>query len=97
MYSVYYGRNYFQLVEASWMAQQVKNPQETQVWSLGREKSPGGGKWQPIAVFLPEKIPWTEDPGGLQSKGSQRVRHDSDYACIKKWILINSVRLKAER
>ena len=31
MYSVYYGRNYFQLVEASWMAQQVKNPQETQV------------------------------------------------------------------
>ena len=22
------------------------------------------------------KIPWTEDPGGLQSMGSQRVRHD---------------------
>ena len=22
------------------------------------------------------KIPWTEEPGGLQSKGSQRVRHD---------------------
>ena len=21
-------------------------------------------------------IPWTEEPGGLQSKGSQRVRHD---------------------
>ena len=35
-------------------------------------------------------------PGGLQSKGSQRVRRDSDYARIKKWILINSVRLKAE-
>ena len=25
------------------------------------------------------KIPWTEEPGGLQSKGSQRVEHDSDY------------------
>ena len=22
------------------------------------------------------KIPWTEEPGGLQSMGSQRVRHD---------------------
>ena len=22
------------------------------------------------------RIPWTEDPGGLQSVGSQRVRHD---------------------
>ena len=22
------------------------------------------------------EIPWTEEPGGLQSKGSQRVRHD---------------------
>ena len=23
------------------------------------------------------KIPWTEEPGGLQSIGSQRIRHDS--------------------
>ena len=22
------------------------------------------------------RIPWTEEPGGLQSMGSQRVRHD---------------------
>ena len=28
-------------------------------------------KWQPAPV-----IPWTEDPGGLQSLGSRRVRHD---------------------
>ena len=28
------------------------------------------------------RIPWTEEPGGLQSIGSQRVRHDwSDLAC----------------
>ena len=27
-------------------------------------------------VFLPGESPWREEPGGLQSKGSQRVRHD---------------------
>ena len=26
--------------------------------------------------ILPWKIPWTEEPGGLQSIGSQRVGHD---------------------
>jgi len=26
--------------------------------------------------FLAWKIPWAEEPGGLQSTGSQRVRHD---------------------
>ena len=26
--------------------------------------------------ILAYKIPWTEEPGGLQSMGSQRVRHD---------------------
>ena len=30
-------------------------------------------KWQPTLVFL--KIPWTEEPGELQSMGSQRVGH----------------------
>ena len=33
-------------------------------------------KWQPTPVFLPGESPWTKDPGGLQSVGSQRVRHD---------------------
>ena len=27
--------------------------------------------------ILAWRIPWTEEPGGLQSTGSQRVRHDS--------------------
>ena len=37
--------------------------------------------WQPTPVFLPEKSPWTEEPGGLQSIESQRVRQDwSDVA-----------------
>ena len=26
--------------------------------------------------ILVQRIPWTEEPGGLQSTGSQRVRHD---------------------
>ena len=26
--------------------------------------------------ILAWKIPWTEEPGGLQSKGSQRIRHN---------------------
>jgi len=26
--------------------------------------------------ILAWRIPWTEEPGGLQSRGSQRVRHD---------------------
>ena len=30
----------------------------------------------PTAVFLPGESPWTEEPGRLQSMGSQRVRHD---------------------
>ena len=32
-------------------------------------------KWQPIPVFLPGKIPWTMETGGLQSMGSQTVRY----------------------
>ena len=33
--------------------------------------------------ILAWKIPWTEEPGGLQSMGSQRVGHDrSDLAAV---------------
>ena len=32
--------------------------------------------WQPTPVFLPGESPWTEEPGGLQFTGSQRVGHD---------------------
>ena len=32
--------------------------------------------WQPTPVFLPGESPWTEEPGGLQSKWSQRIRHN---------------------
>ena len=61
----------------SLVAQTVKNlptMQETRVWSLaGRvEGSHGEG----MASSLSWRIPWTEEPGILQSLGSQRVGHD---------------------
>ena len=39
-------------------------------------KIPWRWKWQPTPVFLPGKIPWKEEPGGLQSIGLQRVGHN---------------------
>ena len=29
-----------------------------------------------LSSIIAWRIPWTEEPGGLQSMGSQRVRHD---------------------
>ena len=49
--------------------------QEMQVWSLGGEDSLKR-KWQPISCILAWKIPWTEEPGGLQSMGLRRVGYD---------------------
>ena len=41
----------------------------------GSGKSPGEGNGNPLP-YLVWRIPWTEEPGGLQSMGSQRVGHD---------------------
>ena len=49
--------------------------QETWVQSLGKE-DPLEKEMQATPVFLPGKIPWMEEPGGLQSIGSQRVGQD---------------------
>ena len=60
------------------MAQTVKRlptMQETWVQSLGWEdllKKEMGTH----SSILAWRIPWTEEPGGLQSMGSQRVGHD---------------------
>ena len=52
----------------------LQETQETRVWSLG---------WEDLleemathSSTLAWRIPWTEEPGGLQSMGSLRVRHD---------------------
>ena len=40
---------------------------------------PGLGRSKEMATYssiLAREIPWTEEPGGLQFMGSQRVRHD---------------------
>ena len=39
------------------------------------ERSPGGGNGNHSST-LAWRIPWTDEPDGLQSMGSQRVRHD---------------------
>ena len=39
-------------------------------------KIPWRREWQPTPVFLPGAFPWTEEPGKLQSMGSQRIGHD---------------------
>ena len=68
-------------------SQMVKNPSASaggvrdtsSIPGLGR--SPGGGNGNHSSI-LAWRIPWTEEPGGLWSIGSQRVGHDqSGLAC----------------
>ena len=59
------------------VAQMVKKPpakQETQVQFLGRS-DPLQKERATHPSVLAWRIPWTEEPGGLQSRGLQRVRH----------------------
>ena len=60
------------------MAQMVKNlpaMQETQVQSLGWDESLENGMATHYSIPA-WRITWTEDSGGLEPMGSQRVRHD---------------------
>ena len=60
------------------MAQKAKSSlavQETQVQSLGQE-DPLEEAMATHSSVLAWRIPWTEELGGLQSMGSQRVRHN---------------------
>ena len=60
------------------VAQMVKNLpalRETWVRSLGQE-DPLEKDMATHSSFLAWRITWTEEPGGLQSMGSQRVGHD---------------------
>ena len=68
-------------LQYSWaflVAQTAKNlpaMQETWVRSLGWE-DPLEKEMATHSSTLAWKIPWTEEPGSLQSMGSQRVRHN---------------------
>jgi len=44
--------------------------------SIPNREDPLQGKMATCSSILAWKIPWTEEPGGLQSMGSQRIRHD---------------------
>ena len=60
------------------MAQKAKSSlamQETQVQSLGQEDSLEEAMATHSSI-LAWRIPWTEEPGGLQSMGLQRVGHN---------------------
>ena len=68
----------FYLDTDSLVAQMVKRlpaMQETQIQSLGRD-DPLEKEMATHSSILAWEIPWTEEPGGLQPIGSQRVGHD---------------------
>ena len=69
---------YSMILRVSLVAQTVKNlpaMQETWVQSLG-QKDHLEKEMATDSSILAWKIPWTEEPGGLQSVGSQRVGQD---------------------
>ena len=57
------------------MVKTLSSMQNTWVQSLGREDplEKGMGAYSNILAW---EIPWIEEPGGLQSMGSQRIRHN---------------------
>ena len=57
------------------MVKNLPAKQETQVRSLGQE-DPLEKEMASHSSILAWGIPWREEPGGLQSMGSPRVRHD---------------------
>ena len=71
---------HYSIDRASLLAQTVKNPPAINAGDLGLipglGRSLGGRAWQCTPVFLPGEFPWAEEPGGLQSVGSQRIGHN---------------------
>ena len=57
------------------MVKNMPGVQKTQVRSLGQE-DPLEKRMATHSSILAWRTSWTEEPGGLQSMGSQRVRHD---------------------
>ena len=57
------------------MVKNLSTMHETWLRSLGQEDPMEKGMATHSSI-LAWRIPWTEEPGGLQSMGSQRVRHD---------------------
>ena len=69
---------FYPLTRASLVTQRVKNlpaKQETQIQPLGWEDSLEK-EMAAQSGILAQRIPWTEEPGGLQSTRLQRVGHE---------------------
>ena len=84
--SIHYGRipwclRWWRISLAMW---------ETWVWSLGWEDPLEEGMATHSSI-LAWRIPWTEEPGGLQSMGSQRVGRDWVTEHATHWLLWSSV------
>ena len=94
---------YIEIYWASLVAQRLKHlpaMRETWVQSLGRE-DPLEEEMATHSSILPWRIPWAEEPGGLQSTWSQRVGHDwaislspSLYCLPGTFLILLTVRVK---
>ena len=58
----------------------------------GSGRSPGGGNGNPLR-YLAREIPWTEESGGLQSMGWQRVRHAWATSLSLSFLLIGDYKI----
>ena len=77
-YVIYINIKYIFCIHPSLVAQMVKHLSTMwEIWvrSLG-QKDPLEKEMAPHSSTLAWKIPWTEEPGRLQSMGSQRAGHD---------------------
>ena len=83
------------------MAKNLPAVQETWVWYLG-QKDPLEKETATYCSILAWRVPWTEDPGGLQSIGSQRVGHNwatntfisdiIEYLSFSVWLISLNIR-----
>ena len=67
------------------MVKRLPTMLETWVRSLGPE-DPLEKEMATHSSIHAWKIPWTKEPGGLQSMESQRVRHDSDFTSLHFYV-----------
>ena len=70
----------------------VKNLPPTQLGSIPGYKRPPGEEMATHSSIIAWKISWTEEPGGLQSIGLQKVRHDR--VTNTQWVHTNQCALK---
>ena len=91
-----YAYAYICTCQASLVAQMVKNlptMQEAWVQSLGQENPLEKGMTTHSRIFA-WRIPWTKEPGGLQSMGLQRVGH-TEWLTYRTYIHETTAAVKA--